>query len=99
MSHKKQSGSYKAQVDAATKTMHSAWNPIGHTDVPGDEYAAYAGRVVRLLANGADDIEIADYLGEVEQNAMGPSRGHQRDLLDVAQKIRAAVAASSHRVT
>ena len=72
---------------------------MGHADLPDDEYSAYASRVVSLLANGADDIEIADYLGEVEQSAMGLSRGRQLDLLDVAQKIRAAVTASSNRAT
>ena len=97
MSHKQSKGVYRGQVDAATRAMHVAWKPIPG-DVPPDEYTEYARRVVSLLEGGADDVEIADYLGEVEQSAMGLATG-SRDLLEVARTIRVAVAASSNRAT
>ena len=99
MSQKEVTRSYKAQLGAATRAMHQIWKPIGGPELPEDAYARYAGRVVSLLTNGADDIEIADYLGEVEQSDMGLGSVGRRDLLDVARKIRAAVAASSDRAT
>jgi hypothetical protein len=79
--------------------MREVWHPIGDAQLPADEYAVYAARVVSLLAGGADDVEIADYLGEVEQSAMGLAPAGPRDLLDVARRIRAAVATTSARAT
>jgi hypothetical protein len=99
MSNRPSSSSYRSQVDAASGAMRQVWHPIGDAEVPGDEYAPYAARVVSLLAGGADDVEIADYLGEVEQSAMGLAPAGPRDLLDVARRIRAAVAASTARGT
>ena len=90
---------YRSQVDAATKAMREVWRPVGDAQLPSAEYAAYAARVVSLLAGGADDVEIADYLGEVEQSAMGLAPAGPRDLLEVARQIRAAVATSSARAT
>jgi hypothetical protein len=91
--------SYRSQVDAATNTMREVWHPVGDAQLPSDEYAAYAARVVSLLAGGADDVEIADYLGEVEQSAMGLAPAGPRDLLAVARQVRAAVAARSTPAT
>ena len=79
--------------------MRELWHPAGDVELPDDEYAAYAARVVSLLAGDADDVEIADYLGEIEQSAMGLAPDGGRDLLEVARRIRAAVAASSTRPT
>lgn len=79
--------------------MRDVWHPIGDAQLSGVEYAAYATRVVRLLAGGADDLEIADYLGEVEQHDMGLTPTGSRDLLAVARRVRAAVVASSTPAT
>lgn len=74
--------------------MREAWHPLGDARLPDTAYAAYAARVVSLLAGGADDVEIADYLGEVEQSDMGLAPAGARDLLDVARRLRAAVDSS-----
>jgi len=91
--------SYRSQVDAAARALREVWHPVDGVRVPGDQHAAYAARVVSLLEAGADDVEIAEYLGEVEQSAMGRSPAGPRDLLDVARRIRAAIVASSTRAT
>jgi hypothetical protein len=90
---------YRSQLDAASRAMYEFWHPLGDAESPSDEYATYAGRVVSMLAAGADDVEIADYLGEVEQSAMGLAPAGERNLLDVARRIRAAIDASSTSTT
>jgi hypothetical protein len=79
--------------------MRDVWHPLGDARLPDTAYAPYAERVVSLLAGGADDVEIADYLGEVEQSAMGLAPDGARDLLEVARRLRAAADASSTGAT
>ena len=99
MSRNQRKDSQRAQVDAATRAMHDAWYPAAGLGISSTAYATYAGRVVSMLAGGADDVEIADYLGEIELGALGSPPGGSRDLLDVARRIRTAVAASLDRAT
>jgi hypothetical protein len=52
------------------------WDPIGVADVPEaqDEYDSYVGPVYRLLASGASDAELIDYLYNTETETMGLTR-------------------------
>jgi len=90
---------HRRQVEAAVETMRAVWHPTGAVELPGDAYVPYATRVVSLLTSDADDVEIADYLGEVEQSDMGLAPRAGSDLLHVARRIRAAVAASATGAT
>ncbi len=64
------------------------WDPIGVRDMTGpeDEYDAYIGGVYRLLASGASEHQITDYLYQIETNRMGLD-GNREGLKDVAEKL------------
>ena len=60
-----------AEMRRVELTLRQAWDPIGGgqiSDLPADEYASYAPRIISLLRNGASDREIAAYLEKVEQD-------------------------------
>jgi hypothetical protein len=65
------------------------WDPIGVRDVPQaqNEYDSYVGGVYRLLASGASQQAVADYLADVEGGLMGSDHPSRRDLLPVAEKL------------
>ena len=58
------------------RVLMQHWDPIGVADVVGaeDEYDSYVGPVYRLLASGATDKEVIDYLYTTETKTMGLSR-------------------------
>ena len=67
------------------------WDPIGVADIPEaqDEYDSYAGHVYRLLASGASDVEVIDYLYTTETETMGLSRfGKRGHLQPVVARLR-----------
>jgi|WetSurMetagenome_2_1015567.scaffolds.fasta_scaffold08440_12 hypothetical protein len=67
------------------------WDPIGVKDVAEakDEYDGYVGAVYRLLASGATDDAIVEYLRKVEAEDMGLSPATPAGLHAVAEKLRA----------
>ena len=85
-------------IRAAAEALRKDWDPIGHGKIdvlPQDEYDSYAPRVVSLIESGASDEAIADYLAELESDVIGVGAG--LDLVQIAAKVRAAVAAASYR--
>jgi hypothetical protein len=64
------------------------WDPIDVKDVPEaqDEYTGYAGRLGRMLYEGAGEPELARFLGDAEES-MGLTANEQLDAL-VAEKLR-----------
>ena len=69
------------------------WDPIGVREcVKGeDEYDSYIGPVYRLLASGAPDKEIEDYLTQTERETMGLSissgHSHLSKVIGLLRKI------------
>src|ERR1043165_1136042 len=63
---------FKAVVADVNEVLHSDWAPIGFVGLlPKDEYESYAIRVVSLLASGATDDEIANYLATTAGSVSG----------------------------
>lgn len=63
------------------------WDPIGINDVaPRDEYQSYVPEIFRLKKNGADRIEIAERLLDIERNQIG-MLGTLDECLIIADKI------------
>lgn len=64
------------------------WDPIGVSGMEGpeDEYDAYVGEIYRLLASGASEHQIIEYLFEIETIRMGLD-GNREGLKDVAGKL------------
>jgi hypothetical protein len=67
------------------------WDPIGVADEPQaqGEYDSYVGAVYRLLASGASEREIADYLWKIETDGMELSSPDPSALLPVARRLKA----------
>lgn len=58
-----------------------AWDPIGvnqHEECK-DEYDSYAPKVCRHLREGADEVKLASYLGQLRCGAMGLSPNEEKD--------------------
>ncbi len=67
------------------------WDPIGVGDVPSaqDEYDSYVRPVYRLLAGGATDKQLIDYLYKTETKTMGLTRFRMRGhLKPVVARLR-----------
>ena len=64
------------------EVLHYLWDPIGVSEIPGarDEYHSYLPHVFSLLKRGADENEIADYLGSVTSRSMELGTNRKRDL-------------------
>jgi hypothetical protein len=64
------------------------WDPIGVSGMEGpeDEYDSYLGGVYRLLASGASEHQIIEYLYEIETARMGLD-GNRERLKDVAGRL------------
>jgi hypothetical protein len=60
---------------AIRKILFWHWDPIGVRECvkEEDEYDSYVGPVYRLLASGASDKEVAEYLTRTERETMGLS--------------------------
>lgn len=67
------------------------WDPIGVSRIPEahDEYDGYVMPIFGLLARGASDAELADYLYKTETETMGLMRlGMRGHLKKVIHKLR-----------
>jgi len=87
----------RAEIRAAADVLRRDWDPIGGgeiADLPASEYDRYAPHCVSLVEGGADDQAIAAYLVALE---LGFTVSSGRNLVDIAGRIRRAVAAASHR--
>ena len=58
------------------RVLWEVWDPIGVNNAPEarGEYSSYVSRVYELLIAARPDTEIADYLNEVPESAMGLGR-------------------------
>jgi hypothetical protein len=58
---------FRARFPAIRRVLLEEWDPIGVRDEPGaqDEYDGYALALYGLLARGATDDDLAQYLAEV----------------------------------
>lgn len=65
------------------------WDPLGINDEENcrDEYQSYAYIVAGMLGHGADKHEIAEYLAQVQSEAMGLSGMDKRHTEQTAQEI------------
>ena len=63
------------------------WDPIGIKDfAPREEYQSYVPKIFSLKKNGADRLEIAEYLLKLETDHMGMG-GTLENCLIIADKI------------
>jgi hypothetical protein len=60
---------------AVREVLFREWDPIGvnHNPLLADEYDSYAPSICRMLEAGADEINLADSLRELQMNSMGLS--------------------------
>ena len=72
------------------RVLLKVWDPIGVRDEPlaKDEYDSYIGRIYHLLAEGAPEEKLADYLHWVEIDQMGLSGQSRDSLLAVARALK-----------
>ncbi len=76
---------------AIREALMQHWDPIGVSEVPEaqDEYDSYVGPVYRLLASGASDADLIDYLYRTETDTMGLTRlGSRGHLKKIVVKLR-----------
>jgi hypothetical protein len=75
---------------AIADVLLAQWDPIGVAGVPeaADEYDAYVGPIYRLLSSSATDKRLAEYLADIQANAMGLSDPGWRALLPVAHALQ-----------
>jgi hypothetical protein len=67
----------------------NTWDPIGIKEFPGaqDEYDGYIGKLFDLLANGAPDSDLVDYLSWAVNEHMGLS-GSRENMLPTVAELR-----------
>lgn len=63
----------KSIVSEITRILYEEWDPCGVNDVPGcsDEYAFYARKILQLLRDGADRVQLMQHLACIQSEAMG----------------------------
>lgn len=64
---------YRLLHQRTDEVLHYVWDPIGSAHHPEarDEYSGYVPHVVGLLASGADEETVAEYLEDVRTGYMG----------------------------
>ena len=61
----------KQDFFAVRHVLRTAWNPVGVSGLPEDEYDSYVWPIVGLLREGASVAALAQHLREVEQFYFG----------------------------
>ncbi len=66
------------------------WDPIGVMNEPyaQDEYDSYLGALYDLLAQGASEADMIEYLGTIETVSMGGSVSNEANLRSVVQSLK-----------
>ena len=77
---------YKAVASRINEVLYEDWAPIGSCGLPRDEYESYVPRVISLLASGASESELANYLAETGQAITGNVYSEQQSVV-VARKL------------
>jgi hypothetical protein len=74
--------------DPIRAILYEDWAPFGFIeDLPRDEYDAYIGAVYRLLASGANEVQVAEHLAEVERGSFGYTEASAARNLNAAKKL------------
>ncbi len=78
---------------AVNRILFDHWDPLGirAAEGPEDEYVSYVPQVICRVNRGASDVELAEFLSEVEGRQMGLSVLPSAHRIEVAARIRAAV--------
>jgi hypothetical protein len=73
--------------------LFDEWDPIGLSalDVPRDEYAGIAARLIRMIQDGADEYKVAKHLSETARVDMGLSHADAGRDRRVARRVIALV--------
>jgi hypothetical protein len=76
-------------IAAIRQVLLRDWDPIGVQDEPNaqDEYDGYVGRIYRVLARGASELEVAEELAAIERRMSFQTKPSA--LLPVAAKLKA----------
>ncbi|OHV80417.1 hypothetical protein [Rhizobium sp. LCM 4573] len=90
----KSSAADAGAYEALDRLLYREWDPIGiyPLDGPDDEYRAYLPEFWQLVAGGADELAIAEYLGSVERERLCVETSFEHRL-DISRKARALLAA------
>jgi hypothetical protein len=82
--------SFREQTRAVNAVLLEHWDPIGvrAMDGPDSEYINYVPQLIGLALRDAPDLELAEFLGDVESGAMGLSISPLAKRLDVASRIK-----------
>ena len=83
------------------KVLLKVWDPIGIADEPRaqDEYDDYVWPVYDLLANGANDQQVTDYLLHVVNELMGLEDAKAEDMKATVEALRSIPFVKSNRST
>ena len=85
----------KVAIRNVSGVLRRVWDPIGHgqiPDLPNDEYDSYAPHLLSMIAQGASDASIAEYLQALEGETVGAVSAAGRH--EVARQIRLVVSDS-----
>jgi hypothetical protein len=81
---------FHARFPAIRRVLLEEWDPIGVRDEPDaqDEYDGYALALYGLLARGATDDDLAEYLAEVAMFWMELGNSTRESLAEVVRALR-----------
>jgi len=57
--------------DSIRQILYHDWNPIGVSDLPGDEYDSYIAPVYRILAGSRSEQELVEFLFRTARDTIG----------------------------
>lgn len=80
---------FESVLAAVNEVLYNDWAPIAFVGaLPRDEYESYAIRVISLLASGAKEPDIANYLATIGASITGDALSPS-SVMSVAQKLAA----------
>ena len=90
----------KDLIAVVNRLLFERWDPIGVSDDPAwphDEYEGYAAGILGLVLRHASDDVVAEHLGRIEDQWMGPTRSPLAHRVAIAAEIREAVRRAGDR--
>jgi hypothetical protein len=71
-------------MESSVASREPGFRPLPSDELPSDEYDSYLMQIMRLLVEGANPMQIRDYLGKVENKYLGLSSpaGNKDDFLN-----------------
>ena len=76
--------------DSIRQILYHDWNPIGFSDLPGDEYDSYIAPVYRILAGSRSEQELVEFLFRTARDTIGvacETAEHFEQLRPVARRL------------